>query len=478
MGDLVRSCLPPPRRSSSEFQRNISFRHPAYPDTANALLSLSAVDPPGGIHYDVAIVACGIVAGNRWHHAWFALRRDDDQYQPVDRPDDNILPWPPHDQPYYFFVGPDPEERYAVVPSFENWRFPHNDLPTPWRDAFSSPSDNSLLDADAQQAVRARDRACRVTGFLEATEAAHLVPSEASGWFEANRMERYCRVLNRTNPIDDDANMMLLRRDLHFMFDRRRFVLVPKNQHEFPILHVLIPGGLGELHTLYHNRPLQPSPSSSGVCPEFLFARFAWAIFSDEIYRFLKQRLLSYTVLALDVETGQRVIKDVKSDAVQAHIFPRPTRNRSVSPQKRKRSTAPVAADDYRGSDYNGGDWSEEGNSDSEAESSSESFRGRSRRRSVSASSPPRCIASYTSASLSTLGGNSPQTLPDQFPVNTNQIQETVEEQQDMSGLSSPLHAFTGAKLAPTAFGPKEKFVGVDEGITRIRTRKRRRTDV
>ncbi|KAI0532194.1 hypothetical protein GGR58DRAFT_523441 [Xylaria digitata] len=176
---------------------------------------LSAVDTSGGIHYDVALVVYSIVAGNR----------------------------PPDNRPYYFFVGPDIEERYAVVPSFENWRFLRNDLPTPWRGAFSGSSDSSLLDIDAQQAVRPRDRGCRVTGFLEATGAAHLAPAETAGWFEANRMERYCRVLNRANPIDDDANMILRRRDLHFMFDRRRFVMVRKSQHESPVVDVLLPGG-------------------------------------------------------------------------------------------------------------------------------------------------------------------------------------------------------------------------------------------
>ncbi|KAI1149838.1 hypothetical protein F4825DRAFT_429013 [Nemania diffusa] len=459
---LVRERLTPPERQRSGSHRTILFRHPGYPDTANALLSLGAVDKLG-IDYDVALAACGIVAGNRWHQAWFGVRNEDEHFQRVNRPEDGILPCLPDGSHYYFFVGPDEEEKYAVVPSFGHWLFPHNDLPPVWQGLVNDLPDLPL-DTDAQQATRVRDRSCRITGFFEATEAAHLVPREAAAWFEANNMERYCRVPNRTDPIDDDANMMLIRRDLHSMFDRQRFALVPKSQHPCPIVHVLIPGGFGELQALYHNRPLQPSPTSSGVCSEFLFARFAWAIFSDEIYRFLKLRSLLYYVLSLDIKTGKRNIREMKADAVQLHIFPSTTRNRSVSPQKRKRSTPEEADDDTSDDDYVSGGI---GRQDEDSQPASEASRGRSRWRFFSDASPPRSSPSGVSSSFSNLERKSPHRLPDLTLPSNVPGQCSTEAHGDAKDQELPRTHMTSTQIPPGSINLCED---------RLRSKKRRRT--
>ncbi|KAK3937593.1 hypothetical protein QBC46DRAFT_411015 [Diplogelasinospora grovesii] len=233
MTDL-RECLPPPiesHLSSPANERRISFRHPAYPDAAPDLLCLSAVDGGlgVGIEYNTALVACGIVAGNRWDGAWFSVRSssDNDSIVPVEHPSDGIL----RDSVYYFCVGSSSEEPYPT---------------------------------------------CRVTGYFEARKVAHLVPISAAGWFESNRMKQYCRLPSKMNIIDNDRNMFLLRRDLHQLFDTRRFTIMPKTSIGAAaptlITHVLLPQTHPELHILYHNRALQEP--LTGIAVEMLFARF------------------------------------------------------------------------------------------------------------------------------------------------------------------------------------------------------------
>ena len=55
--------IPPEYPSSYE----VTILHPAYNSPSDVLLILSATDhPSGALHHETALVACGIVAGNRW----------------------------------------------------------------------------------------------------------------------------------------------------------------------------------------------------------------------------------------------------------------------------------------------------------------------------------------------------------------------------------------------------------------------------
>ena len=57
-------CTLPPEYPS---RRQVTILHPAYDSPGNVLLVFSATDhPSGAIHHETALVACGIVAGNRW----------------------------------------------------------------------------------------------------------------------------------------------------------------------------------------------------------------------------------------------------------------------------------------------------------------------------------------------------------------------------------------------------------------------------
>ena len=120
-----------------------------------------------------------------------------------------------------------------------------------------------------------------MSGFVEGTQAAHLCPRSEEAWFQRNEMSRYNLnpLLVATGPIEDTANALLLRQDLHTHFDAHKFVFVPKKckgEEKLSIVtHMLIASR--ELGLLNHNVCLKAIPD---VDISFLAARFAWTIFT------------------------------------------------------------------------------------------------------------------------------------------------------------------------------------------------------
>ena len=88
--------------ATAQRPRRTDFLHPGYPGST-VLLSLLALDNGGGIDFDTALAACGLVAGNRWGDGFFSSDRSGAVR--VERPPDGIL----HD-PQYFFQLPGPLE--------------------------------------------------------------------------------------------------------------------------------------------------------------------------------------------------------------------------------------------------------------------------------------------------------------------------------------------------------------------------------
>lgn len=68
----------------------------------------------------------------------------------------------------------------------------------------------------------------------------------------------------------DVSNCIRLRQDMHSLFDRNFFVLVPKNG--VPVVHFLAKGI--NYSRMYHGR----ATAALNVNPAFLYARFGWAV--------------------------------------------------------------------------------------------------------------------------------------------------------------------------------------------------------
>ena len=141
--------------------------------------------------------------------------------------------------------------------------------------------------------MKIRDASCRITEHVEECDGAHLCPQSEDDWFRDNEMYQYRRQQRRTgdSAIHDISNVLLLRVDVHRAFDKQQFVFLPKLDG---LLSVHVLGESKEIRSLYHNRKLH----QTSVAPEYLFARFAWAIF-PLIGGFLQarfRRLLSLAV--------------------------------------------------------------------------------------------------------------------------------------------------------------------------------------
>lgn len=318
MASPSRTAIPTPTRPpaattrQAEVRPRLHLRHPGYGDSPdNILLTLPAVDnfddgrtstqTRAGLHHRTLLTAGAIIADNAFERAY--LTRDQAGTQRVQVPLDGMLEpgdyWlqldeneprcqentdtppirsmPPPPQPIDppTVCPPPPLLPYPVVPSFRDWRFPHDALPPQWKHPQQA-SDPSNV--------------CCVTGYRMAKNKCHLIPSNQSDWFVSNGMHQYASTL--PGRIGDKANVTLMRADIHLLFDQHRFVIIPKpsspslatppTQGSEPGSYALVTHVLkddeesGELHDLYHNVAIQPSK----LIQEFLFARFAWSLFS------------------------------------------------------------------------------------------------------------------------------------------------------------------------------------------------------
>ena len=326
----------------------IKFKHPAYTDESSTFLTLSAFDhPDGGLHYNTAKIACGIIAGNKWN-GYFTAERGG---QPIDTKDDDIIPcgtWYFHLPGYTYgmfyqtdcrkmlsFRADTIDTSYPITPNFREWRFPHDDLPPNWHPPPDVPRQNRLKPrSDTSFSAGLRDaQQCRVSGRTEQCCTAHIIPVEENEWFHTNQMSEYVLDYQRRSQsaITDVNNLMLMRSDLHTAFDKaKKFVFVPKNPRKNQsnmVTHLL---SYSEEYTpLYHNTlayslDLIPRP--------YLFARFAWAIF-PQVEPFLLSRVVRSLVT---VSKEQHIFN---AEECKEFTVPRGTRSGTGSPKKRVRTT-------------------------------------------------------------------------------------------------------------------------------------------
>jgi len=177
-----------------------------------------------------------------------------------------------------------------------------------------------------------------MTNQRDGAQCAHICPRGEFSWFVDNNMMSYAknRYLPYDNIMDDLNNVITLRSDLYTHFHRRIFAFVPKalKTDKTPryVSHVL--QITGETGSLYHNASIYPID----IPQEFLFARFAWAIFLS-----LEPFLVSGSErLLLINQDGFGVPKNVSANECIKLAGPSKSvsRSRSAS-QKRKAPSTP-----------------------------------------------------------------------------------------------------------------------------------------
>lgn len=208
------------------------------------------------------------------------------------------------------------------MPSFDNFRCP-DELPQSWLD------DLAPIELGIYRDARERDIGCRITGSFLPTEMAHIIPQAQSEWWQKNLMYTY--VANPDESFDAKCpdNTILLRCDMHKMWDDNRFAILPKAGEWYT--HVLLNSTTTELEQEYHNLQLQPL---RGVSRHFFFCRFALAIFAKSA--FLRQRMRRKLVI-LD-RSGSSKVREMSVDEYKEllNLVARGT-SRSTSPTKRQR---------------------------------------------------------------------------------------------------------------------------------------------
>ncbi|KAI0486784.1 hypothetical protein F4859DRAFT_466901 [Xylaria cf. heliscus] len=295
--------LPQPE-TQKNLGKSIFIYHPAYPKS-RALAVFAACDE-GGVHYNVVYYACCIISCNVWSDDEGRNRSSDTPFlsetpdpNPITVPDDNILL-----SPHYWFHVPNynTENPYPVTPNFYHWKFPPS-IPKPWRD-LKIPDFADLGSPEVSRLTH--NESCRVTRSLIAVEQSHIIPQAAKGWFYDNQMANYITSPNNGKELDDFSNIIPFRADVHRLFDASNICIFPKphpvTKGEIVlVMCVLRPAhkssyGDYELFARYHNRKLL---ELKGALPEYLFARFAWAIFNDETYRLFgdKDRMIHVQLL-------------------------------------------------------------------------------------------------------------------------------------------------------------------------------------
>jgi len=344
---------------SANPKHKVIIRHPGYANEGDTLLTLPAFDRrSGGLHYDTARVACGIIAGNRWD-GYFA-RDTEGADTDLAHTSDGILPVGVY---YFHFKDRDGssrphclatnalltscsigsvEKNYPIVPTFSQWAFPHAKLPPEWE---STPSSSSNLPPTSSRSNTTTALAirygglCRMSFHSEACEKAHLCPVSENDWFHSQKMQNYIEDPGKTGDmaVYDVNNMIPLRADLHKSFDDRKFVFVPKDREL--VVHMLWPSS--ELSLLYQNSRLHPMDS---VPREYLFTRFAWALFPmlEGFLQGNEERLL----LSTSVREGPYLASAAECKALASR---KGARSRNSSPTKRARDDTQDAPGDEEG---------------------------------------------------------------------------------------------------------------------------------
>jgi len=160
---------------SLEERRSIRILHPGYGLPNDILFELPATDADHSIHTITVHTACAITANNRFDGR--LLIASGSVVAPLDE-DDGSACIPAIE--FLFGVPSDPQR--AIVPNVRSWSFPHDKIPTHWKDT-ASRHNLSRMNLPAVAWVLARGTACRLTAHQELNELAHIVPDSEAAWF-------------------------------------------------------------------------------------------------------------------------------------------------------------------------------------------------------------------------------------------------------------------------------------------------------
>ncbi|TBU24393.1 hypothetical protein BD311DRAFT_791061 [Dichomitus squalens] len=279
---MIRLLELTPSHDLAHWPKLVEVKHPGYERRKVTLLSLpaypqSATPADGDTLYGV--VQCLVLDACRILTNFAASIQDD--YLACDRaglrrvPASDVFLVPGE---YYYHLNAGPATEYPIVTEFAAFVFPDT-IPPHWSRYRSEQETADLgrrcagLSASAMSdRVRAEDLYCVVTKHYNVCGNAHIVPKDQKAWFNGNDMGRYNRI-SPTTSVDDVANGMTLRCDVHRLLNRHAFVFYPAGDRKF-VTYIVLQDTFDYAYLL-HGRvvtiPLR-------VSDEFLYARFAYNV--------------------------------------------------------------------------------------------------------------------------------------------------------------------------------------------------------
>ncbi|KAI0436064.1 hypothetical protein F4803DRAFT_543466 [Xylaria telfairii] len=368
---ILRDSLPLPSPTAPVAE--ISFCHPDYDDPHDVLFTLPRLDYCAssslkGVHYGTALAACQIIANNAFNGY---LATDRVARTRVQCAYDDVLTG----SRYWFFdnttnntatltsnpSGLLPKLPYPVVPSFQDWAFPHQryeqDIEYQHDQGNAGEFPTSSWRSRWHQPTGTAPSRCVVTQVSSLIHGAHLIPSAERDWFERNAMARY----GTHHDIDQSANKINLRNDVHAAFDDYWFAIVPKVDSY--AVHILSATKMSkrEFSEQFHNvSVLKQAPVSDAVSDipaEFLYARFARAVLlllkPFVAQSAIARRVARYLVREHELGSAPRMyVEWLSSEELHRQYGGGGTR--SASPSKRKRG--PEQNERYESGESDGSD--------------------------------------------------------------------------------------------------------------------------
>ncbi|KAF1995073.1 hypothetical protein P154DRAFT_539077 [Amniculicola lignicola CBS 123094] len=289
-------------------------RHPHYRDY-NTLLKLPALDEGDSVHYNVALIICGIIADNSWETGWFARASDGSR---VCEPG---VPLVAADGDVFYFVK-DRGYKYPVYLSWDEWRLPSSDtdLPSHFLDLPIDDPPPTLRNGGYIEDVKGRDKSCRLSAVIDGCDQVHLVPAREREWWDFNMGQ------SSDLQIESALNGILLRTDLHQLFDTGTWVPMAMEDQQLVAYVVRTADVSNQFAAIWHQTEMQ---SLVGVDRRCLFARVAWAVLSLH-HGFLAMRRLASENLLVRMKDGE--LKEMAPE-----VFKQFSRSRSKNPSPTKR---------------------------------------------------------------------------------------------------------------------------------------------
>ena len=229
------------------YHGDVRIYHPYYGDR---LLSFAAHDTlpeePGGVVYQIVKDACYIIAKN------------ENGFLAVDREGNNRVSGDPQllkPGKYYYHLN-SRVANYQVVADFASWPFAAP-IPAHWVRTDRTTKQYAQLcsryaasSTEMSRVVKVNDAGCIITNYVSCTcyrllfmpstppfmldaacENAHLVPLDQVDWFTVHSMDDYS--LNPDAGINDVANGVTLRSDVHACLNRHGFFFYPIGERRY-----------------------------------------------------------------------------------------------------------------------------------------------------------------------------------------------------------------------------------------------------